>query len=371
MKPVIPRHLLTLEPYKPGRPIEEVEREMGIRAIKVASNENPLGPSPKALAALTDACAHLHRYPEGAAVLLAERLARALGTTTDRLTFGNGSYELIELLVRVFAGEGDEIVMSSDAFLVYRLVTTAVGAKAVRVPARGFHHDTAAMAAAIGPATKVVFVASPNNPTGTIVSRAEWGALLDRVPEHVVVVVDQAYREFVDDPDYADALADVHARPNVVVLRTFSKIYGLAGLRLGYAVSPPEIADVLARIRQPFNVNSLAQAAAIAALDDTEHFERSRAHVIEARRRWARALDALGLEWVPTQANFVLVRVGKGAHVTQAMLERGVIVRPMDAYGLPDMIRITFGTHAEDEKCLDALGAVVKTPSGAVVKGRA
>jgi histidinol-phosphate aminotransferase len=235
-----------------------------------------------------------------------------------------------------------------------------VRAKAVRVPPREFHHDTAAMADAIGPKTKIVFIASPNNPTGTIVSRAEWSRLLDRVPEHVVVVVDQAYREFVDDPDYADALEDVGARPNVVVLRTFSKIYGLAGLRIGYAVSPPAIADVLARIRQPFNVNGVAQAAALAALDDAEHVQRSRARVIEARRSWARALDDLGLEWVPTQANFVLVRVGDGARVTQAMLERAVIVRPMDAYGMPDMIRITFGTEAEDDQCLAALGAVVR-----------
>ena len=360
MKPVIPRHLLTLEPYKPGRPIEEVERELGIRAIKVASNENPLGPSPKALAAMREACANMHRYPEGGAVLLAERLARELGTTSERLTFGNGSNELIELLVRVFTGEGDEVVMSADAFVVYRLATSAVRAKVVRVPPREFHHDTAAMADAIGPKTKLVFIASPNNPTGTIVSRAEWSRLLERVPEHVVVVVDQAYREFVDDPDYADALEDVGARPNVVVLRTFSKIYGLAGLRIGYAVSPPAIADVLARIRQPFNVNGVAQAAALAALDDAEHVQRSRARVIEARRSWARALDDLGLQWVPTQANFVLVRVGDGARVTQAMLERAVIVRPMDAYGMPDMIRITFGTEAEDDQCLAALSAVVR-----------
>jgi histidinol-phosphate aminotransferase len=230
----------------------------------------------------------------------------------------------------------------------------------VRVAPRDWHHDTEAMARAIGPATKLVFVATPNNPTGTIVRATDWRRLLERVPEHVVVVVDQAYREFVDDLDYADALSDARERPNVVVLRTFSKIYGLAGLRIGYAVSPPAIADVLARVRQPFNVNSVAQAAALAALDDTEHVERTRALVCAARLRWARALEALGLFYVPTQANFVLVRVGNGAAVTRKMLERGVIVRPMDSYEMPEMIRITFGTLEEDTRCLDVLESVVR-----------
>ena len=362
MKPFIPTHLLAIQPYKPGRPIEEVERELGLKdTVKVASNENPLGPSPKALAAMAEACARAHRYPEGAAVPLAARLSETLGVASDRLTFGNGSNELIELLVRIFAGEGDEIVMSEDGFLVYRLVAAAVRAHAVRVPARECRHDLEAMAAAIGPKTKLVFVASPNNPTGTIVTRGEWRRFIDSVPENVVVAVDQAYREFVDDPDYADALPDVSERQNVVVLRTFSKIYGLAGLRIGYSVSPPEIADALARIRQPFNVGSVAQAAALAALDDEEHFERSRALVAEARERWACALNELGLRWVPTQANFILVDVGDGAVVTQAMLERGLIVRPMDPYGMPSKIRITFGTREEDDRCLAALAEIVRS----------
>lgn len=361
MKPPIPRHLLEIEPYKPGRPIEEVERELGLMGtIKLASNENPLGPSPKALAAMLEACRNVHRYPEGGAVPLATRLAAKLGVATDRLTFGNGSNELIELLTRVFAGEGDEVVMSYDGFLVYRLVAAAVRAHVVRVPAREFRHDLQAMAAAIGPSTKLVFVASPNNPTGTIVTQADWNAFLDRVPDHVVVAVDQAYWEYVDDPEYADALADVSRRANVVVLRTFSKIYGLAGLRIGYAVSPPTIADALARIRQPFNVSSVAQAAALAALDDDEHVARSRELVSEGRQRWARVLDELGLAWVPSQANFVLVEVGDGAAVTQAMLERGVIVRPMDAYGMPGKIRVTFGTPAEDARCAAALAGVLR-----------
>jgi histidinol-phosphate aminotransferase len=362
MKPFIPKHLLAIQPYRPGRPIEEVERELGLKGtIKVASNENPLGPSPKALVAMAEACAKVHRYPEGAAVPLASRLSEKLGVTPGRLTFGNGSNELIELLVRIFAGEGDEIVMSEDGFLVYRLVAAAVRARAVRVPARDCRHDLEAMAAAVGPETKVVFVASPNNPTGTIVTRAEWRRFLASVPERVVIAVDQAYREFVDDSDYADALPDVSERENVVVLRTFSKIYGLAGLRIGYAVSPPAIADAFARIRQPFNVGSVAQAAALAALDDDEHVERSRALVRAARERWARALVELGLPWVPSQANFVLVDVGDGTAVTKRMLERGVIVRPMDPYGMPSKIRITFGTRDEDERCLEALTQVTRS----------
>jgi histidinol-phosphate aminotransferase len=361
MKPRIPRNILTLEPYKPGRPIEEVDRELGLRnTIKVASNENALGPSPKAIAAIEAACRNVHRYPEGGAAPLGARLAEKLGVAQDQLAFGNGSNELIELLVRVFASDRGEIVMSEDAFLVYRLVATAVGARAIRVAARDHHHDLEAMARALGESTRIVFVASPNNPTGTIVRQAEWRAFLERVPADVVVVVDQAYREFVDDPDYADALDDVGRYPNVVVLRTFSKIYGLAGLRVGYAVAPREIADALARIRQPFNVNSLAQAGALAALDDDEHFERSRTLVREGRARWTRALDDLGLSYVPSQANFVLVDVGDAATTTQSLLERGVIVRPMGAYGMPDKIRITFGTTQEDARCLNALTEVVR-----------
>ena len=359
--PKIPDRIRSLTPYKPGRPIEEVERELGLRGtIKLASNENPLGPSPKALIAMREACANAHRYPEGGAVVLAQRLAAKLDVPADRLTFGNGSNELIDLLIRLLARPGDEVVMSADAFVVYRLVTHAVGARARRIPARGFHHDLDAMADAVGPATKIVFVASPNNPTGTIVDTDAWSRFLERVPANVLIAVDQAYREYVDDPAYADALDDARGRPNVVVLRTFSKIYGLAGLRIGYGISPREIADALARLRQPFNVNGIAQAGALAALDDDDHVERARALVIAARARWTHALDALGLRHVPTQANFVLVEVGDGAAVTQALLERGVIVRPMNGYEMPTMIRITFGTPAEDERCLAALAEVTR-----------
>ena len=356
MKPAIPEHLLAIEPYKPGRPIEEVERELGLAGtIKLASNENPLGPSPKALAALARSLAGVHRYPEGGAVVLAERVAAKLAVPPDRLAFGNGSNELIELLARVFVAGGGEMVISADAFLVYRLVAASLRAPCVAVPARAHHHDLVAMAAAVGPNTRIVFIASPNNPTGTIVRSAEWRAFLAKVPEEVVIVVDQAYREYVDDPDYADALADLDAHPGLVVLRTFSKIYGLAGLRIGYAIGSRDIIAALHRIRQPFNVNSLAQAAALAALDDDEHVARSQALVRRSRGFWAESLARLGLRAVPSQANFLLIEVGDGVRVTDAMLQLGVIVRPMAAYGLPEMVRITFGTEAEDERCVAAL----------------
>ncbi len=359
-EPPIPARIATLAPYEPGRPIEEVRRELGLEdVVKLASNENPLGPSPRALAAVRAALQQIHRYPEGGAPELAGRLAERLRVDRSMLVFGNGSNELIDLLVRLFVAEGDEVIASADAFVVYRLVATAEGAVTVAVPSRDFHHDLDAIASRVTARTRVVFVASPNNPTGTIVRRAEWRRFLERVPPDVVVVMDQAYAQYVDDPEYADALDDVRARGNVVALRTFSKIYGLAALRIGYAIAPPPIADALQRLRQPFNVNGLAQVAALAALDDEEHVARSRALVRRARAVWAERLACMGIESVPSQANFILLRVGDGRAVTDALLRRGVIVRPMAAYGLPAWIRVTFGTPQEDERFFGALREVL------------
>ena len=359
-RPVVPPHVLALRPYEPGKPIEEVERELGLSGtIKLASNENALGPSPRALEAVRATLGDLHRYPDGGALMLVRKLAGRLGVEPGQILLGNGSNEIIELVVRTFVEPGDEVVMSSDAFLIYDLVTRAVQGRAVRVPARGTVHDLEAMAGAVGEKTRVVFIASPNNPTGTIVLSGEWRAFLEAIPRHVVVVCDQAYVEYVEDPDHADPLADVGRHPGVVVLRTFSKIYGLAGVRLGYAVGSADVIGGVARLRQPFNVNAPAQAAAIAALDDEEHVERSRALVRAGRARYADACARLGLAFVESHANFVLVTVGRGAAVTRALLERGVIVRPMDAYGMPDKIRITFGTEREDDRCIAALEAVL------------
>jgi histidinol-phosphate aminotransferase len=360
MKPVPHPHLLGIEPYRPGRPIEEVERELGLSGtIKLASNENPLGASPAAIAAVRKAVVRIHFYPEGGAPELAAKLAARLGVTPASLVFGNGSNELIELSARAFARAGDEIVFSADGFAIYALVAQAIDARLVPVPPRAHHHDLPAIAAAIGPRTRVVFLANPNNPTGTIFRRAEWEEFVRRVPEDVLLVVDQAYCEYVDDPDYPVLLDELARRPGMVLLRTFSKIYGLAGLRIGYAVGDRDIIDAISRLRQPFNVNSLAQAAALAALDDDAHVERSRRVALEGRAEFARALAGMHVAFVPSQANFVLIEVGDGAAVTDALLRRGVIVRPMSGYGMASKIRVTFGTPEQNRRCLDALAEVL------------
>jgi len=360
MKPLPHTHLSGIEPYKPGRPIEEVERELGLSGtIKLASNENPLGASPAAIEAVRKAVERIHFYPESGAPELAAKLAAKLGVDPASLVFGNGSNELIELSARAFAGAGDEIVFSADGFAIYALVAQSIDARAVPVPPRDHHHDLPAIAAAIGPRTRVVFLANPNNPTGTIFRRAEWETFVRRVPDDVLLVVDQAYCEYVDDADYPLLLDELPRRPGMVLLRTFSKIYGLAGLRIGYAVGDREVIDAISRLRQPFNVNSLAQAAALAALDDDAHVERSRRVALAGRDTFARALAALGVVYVPSHANFVLVEVGDGAAVTEALLRCGVIVRPMSGYGMPSKIRITFGTDEQNRRCLDALSAVL------------
>jgi len=356
MKPVPHPHLLGIQPYKPGRPIEEVERELGLSdTVKLASNENPLGASPAAIGAVRGALEKIHFYPEGGAPQLAAKLAGKLGVQPGSLAFGNGSNELIELSARAFAGKGDEIVFSADGFAIYALVAQAIQARPVPVPPRDHHHDLPAIAAAIGPRTRVVFLANPNNPTGTIFRRPEWEDFVQQVPSGVLVVVDQAYCEYADDPGYPLLLDELERRRGLLLLRTFSKIYGLAGLRIGYAVGDCEVIDAISRLRQPFNVNSLAQAAALAALDDEAHVERSRRVAMEGRDLFARELAAMGVRYVPSQANFVLVEVGDGDAITDSLLHRGVIVRPMKGYGMPSKIRITFGTAQQNRRCLDAL----------------
>lgn len=345
-----------LQPYPPGKPIAEVEREFGIRdSIKLASNENPLGPSPRAVAAVQQALGELHRYPEGDCFYLRHALAKRLAVDPGALVFGNGSNEIIELLIRAYLQPGDEAVMADQAFVVYRLIVQAAGGRSIAVPLRDHTHDTDALAAAITPRTRILFVANPNNPTGTIIGRAAWQRLLDAVPENVLLVLDEAYAEYVEDPDYPDGIATVRDGRAVIVLRTFSKIYGLAGLRVGYGVTRPDVVDATNRIRQPFNVNSLAQVGALAALDDTEHVEASRAANRAGLAFLRSEMARLGLEVVPSWANFLLVRVGAGAALYQALLRRGVIVRPMNGYGYPDHVRVTVGTDAENRRFVAAL----------------
>jgi histidinol-phosphate aminotransferase len=362
LRDLVPEWIRTLEPYSPGKPIEEVERELGIRdSIKVASNENPLGPSPRALAAIAAAVGDLHRYPDGSAFHLKRRLAERLRVAPEGIVIGNGSNEIIELVVRAFLRPGDEAVMADQAFVVYRLIVQAANGVARVVPLRNFTHDLEAMAWAVGPRTRVVFLANPNNPTGTIFRRAAWEAFLTTLPAGVIVVADDAYAEYVDDPEYPDT---IHGRGDgrvpVVSLRTFSKLYGLAGLRVGYGVGPAVIMEAINRIRQPFNVNALALTGALAALDDDEHVRRTLAVNREGMGFLTEAFRRLGLAYVPSVANFVLLEVGEGARVYEALLRRGVIVRPMGGYGFPAHVRVTVGLPEENRRLVDALAEVVR-----------
>jgi len=359
---LVPEWIRTLTPYPPGMPIEELERELGIRdSIKLASNENPLGPSPKAVDAIARALPNLHRYPDGSAFYLTRRLAERHGVSPDEMIVGNGSNELIELVARTFLRPRDEVVMADQAFVVYRMVTQAVAATPRIVPLRNFTHDLEAMAEAVTSRTRVVFVANPNNPTGTIFRRPAWEAFLRALAgRQLLVVADDAYAEFVTDPEYPDTLASRGAGSvPVVTLRTFSKLYGLAGLRVGYAIAPAAVIDALGRVRQPFNVNLLAQVGALAALDDHEHVRRTLATNREGMAYLTQEFDRLGLAWVPSAANFILVRVGRGVQVYEALLARGVIVRPMDGYGFPDHLRVSIGLPRENTRCIEALAAVL------------
>lgn len=356
----VPDWIRTLTPYPPGKPIEEVEREYGVRdSIKIASNENPLGPSPLAIEAIGGAVERLHRYPEGNCYYLRQALAARLGVPEASLIFGNGSNEIIELIIRTFMRPGDDVVMSDQAFVVYRLIVQAAGGRSVSAPLRAFTHDVDALAAAVTARTRVVFLANPNNPTGTIFFQRDWDRFLSLVPPEVVVVIDEAYAEYVEDADYPDSLATVKAARNVIALRTFSKIYGLAGLRVGYGVAPAALIELMDRVRQPFNVNSLAQVAALAALGDDRHVERSRVCNREGMAYLRRQCERLGLDVVPSWANFLLIRVGDGARVYEELLRQGVIVRPMGVYGFPEHVRVTVGTKAENERFIAAVGKVL------------
>jgi histidinol-phosphate aminotransferase len=347
-----------LVPYAPGKPVEALERELGIRdSIKIASNENPLGPSPRALAAIGDALRGLHRYPDGGGHELTTRLALRHGVAPDRIVLGNGSNEILELLVRACLTPGDEAVFAHPSFAVYPLVVKAAGGVGVSVPLRNETHDLSAMLRVITPRTKIVFVCNPNNPTGTAVTKDAFEAFLREVPDRVAVAMDEAYFEYMDDPSRVDSLQYHDAGKILLTLRTFSKCYGLAGLRVGYGVGHPRLIDYLNRVRQPFNVNLLAQVGALAALEDDEHLrasvENNRAGLSTLYTR----LDRMGIRYTRTQANFLLVHLpgGDGQSVYERLLRKGVIVRPMDSYDLPGTIRVTVGTPAENARFLDAL----------------
>jgi len=360
VKALVPPWIQALDPYPPGKPIEELEREYGVvGSIKLASNENPLGPSPKALAALRQALSQLHRYPDGSCFYLRRALGRRYGVSPEATIVGNGSNEIIELIVRTFLRQGEEAVMADQAFVIYRMVVQAHGGLARCVPLRNWTHDLEAIADAIGPATRVVFLANPNNPTGTIFFRNQWEEFLRAVPSDVVIVMDEAYAEFVEDEGYPDSLAALQQPRPLIILRTFSKIYGLAGLRLGYGIAHPELVDMMNRVRAPFNVSTLAQVAGVAALDDDEHVRRVRQVNREGLAYLRHSFAGMGLEVVPSWANFVLVRVGNAPRIYEALLREGVIVRPVGFYGFPEHVRVTVGLPEENERLVATLMRVL------------
>jgi histidinol-phosphate aminotransferase len=347
----------SLTPYVPGKPIEELQRELGLdRVIKLASNENPIGPSSRALAALAGATDNLHRYPDGGGHRLRQVLAERWKVSSEQIILGNGSDELLGLLARAFLAPGDDAVMADHTFVIYRMEVTAAHGNPIVVPLTNWTHDLDAMAKAVTPRTRLLFVCNPNNPTGTMVSAEEVERLMASVPNDVVVVFDEAYFEYVRDPRFPDTIAYVRDGRNAVVLRTFSKIYGLAGLRIGYGITTPEIAGILNRIRPPFNANSLAQRAAAAALGDEEHVARSRSVNAEGMAQVSQGLEALGLTPIPSQTNFLYFDVGRdGRQVFEALLREGIIVRHIEG----TMLRVTIGLADENAAFLQALKRVL------------
>jgi histidinol-phosphate aminotransferase len=359
--------LKNLPTYQPGRPIEEVARELNLPAdsiIKVASNENPFGPSPLALAALQKAITGVNLYPDGNAFYLKQKLAARHGIEPGNLILGNGSNEIIEFVAHALLEDSTQanVVVSQYCFAIYPIVAKMFGANVVTVPAKKYGHDLPAMLRAVTPQTRIIFVANPNNPTGTLAPREEVIQFVNDVPDDVLLVMDEAYIEFLDDAVDLVPLIRLGARKNLILMRTFSKIYGLAGLRVGYGIGSAEFISALEKVRQPFNINSLAQSAALAALDDEEHVRKTRANNSAGLEFFARAFRELKLESVPSYANFVLVRVGDGAKVFDAMQRLGVIVRPMGGYQLPEWIRLSIGTPAENNRALNALKEALAAP---------
>jgi histidinol-phosphate aminotransferase len=356
---LVPPYIRELAPYVPGKPIEEVERELNMHAIKLASNENPLGASPLAIAAAQKALAASNRYPDGSGFYLREALAKKHGIPVESIILGGGSTELIDLSARIALVPGDCGVTSYGSFPLYYIAIRATGASFLDVPMRDYQFDLEAIARDLPEETKLIFLANPNNPTGTMFSADNLDTFLARVPEHILVVLDEAYYDYVDDPNYSRSIEVVRGGRNLIVLRTFSKVYGLAGLRIGYGIGPAALLAEMNKIRGPFNTSGVAQAAASAALDDTEHVRRS----VESNRaglaQMASGLHSLKIKFVPSVANFLLVIFGTDTEpLVEELLKHGVIVRPMRWMGFPMALRVTVGTHEENEKFLRALAEV-------------
>jgi histidinol-phosphate aminotransferase len=354
----ISENIKSIAPYVPGKPIEEVERELGITGcIKLASNENSLGPSSKAVSAVKKALESLNRYPDGSGFYLTQALAKNLDVDTAQILLGNGSNELIELLLRTFTVPGDEVISADPSFVAYRIIAQGAGCSNVIVPCKDMRHDLDAMAERITDRTKIVFVANPNNPTGTMNPRAEMDRFMGRVPDHVIVAVDEAYCEYVTHSEYPDSLEYLKEGKNVVALRTFSKIYGLAGLRIGYGVTKAELVENMNKIRQPFNTNSLAQIAALAALKDRKHVEKSIALNNEGKQFLYQSFQQLGISYIPTEGNFIMFETAREAKdVFDALMKQGVIIRPMGGKRL----RVTIGLPEENKRFVAELEKIIK-----------
>ena len=353
--------LRDLAVYEPGKPIEETARELGIdpaSIIKLASNENPLGPSPKAVAAMQAALGQTHLYPDGGGYYLREALATKLGLARENIILGSGSNEVLEFLGHAFLGLDDEVITAEHAFIAYKLITAVFGARTIEIPSPDLRHHLDGMLAAITPRTRLIFIANPNNPTGTLLTQREIDDFVAALPERIVVAFDEAYFEYVEQPP--DTLKFIRDRRNVIVLRTFSKIQGLASLRIGYGMAHPELIQVLQKTRQPFNVNGLAQTAAVAALGDTEHVRETKRITDEGRDFFQKQFADMKLEFVPSAANFVLVKVGDGMAVFKALLQRRIIVRALKGYHLAEWVRISIGTMEQNRACVAALREVLR-----------
>ena len=357
-----PSYIRSIAPYQPGKPIAELAREMGLQPeqiVKLASNENPLGISPKAEEAMHAALADIARYPDGNSFALRDAVSTKFGLSPEQLVFGNGSNDILELAARAFLAPGVEAIYSQHAFAVYALVTQAVGATGVVIPAKDFGHDLSAMLAAINSSTRMVFIANPNNPTGTLINKEELLGFLRQVPERVLVVLDEAYDEYLPDNLKSESVSWLNEFKNLVVSRTFSKAYGLAGLRIGFGMAATEVADIMNRVRQPFNVNSVAQAAAVASLADDAFVARSYALNQAGMLQITRGLTSLGLEFIPSFGNFVSFRIDGATAVYRRLLEHGVIVRPIASYEMPDYLRVSIGLFAENARFLEVLEKIL------------
>jgi len=357
MKRLAKESIDRIDPYQPGKPLEELEREYGIKgAVKLASNENPLGPSPKAVEAIVVALNGIHRYPDTNGFYLKEKLSRKLGVGSNTIILGNGSDEIIQLIAHAFLLPGEEAIMGDPTFSFYQMVVTAAEGKEVLVPLKNFSYDLPAMADRITSRTKLIFVNNPINPTGTIVKKGDLESFLKLIPSDVILVLDEAYREYVTDPSFPNSLDYLENEKKVIILRTFSKIYGLAGLRIGYGIADTQLIGCLNKIKGPFNTSSLAQTAALNALDDENHLKTTLANNQEGLSYLYGELNALGVEYLPTQANYFLIKIGENAmNVYEALMHEGVIVRTMEGYGLHHYLRVSVGLASENEKFIKAL----------------